>query len=266
MALFAAGYFLSYVSRHQRGCSAQSSDELDLDAGQLGFVTAAYLIAFALFQLPLGLLLDRYGPRRVQTVLLTTAALGAAAFAMAESVLGLALARALIGLGFAGGLMAGFKAVVIWFAPARHALANASIMSVGGLGCRRHATRECRSNHRLARFVLPQCRRHRSSCHRHLFYRSREMMRAEPHHSPSSLRTCSFTDVFLANRTVVALTSGAHVGIHTLWLAWFRDIGGLDRDGVALYLLIIAVAFLVGTLGVGFVADRPSRASMRYTS
>ena len=61
------------------------ASELDLDAGQLGLVTAAYLIAFALFQLPLGLLLDRYGPRRVQTVLLTTAAIGATAFAMAES-------------------------------------------------------------------------------------------------------------------------------------------------------------------------------------
>ena len=59
---------------------------------------------------------------------------------------------------------------------------------------------------------------------------------------------------------LVALTSGAHVGIHTLWAGpWFRDIGGLDRDGVALYLLIIAVAFLGGTLGAGFVADRLGR-------
>ena len=135
LAPFAAGYFLSYMFRAINAVVAPNlASELDLDAGQLGLVTAAYLIAFALFQLPLGMLLDRYGPRRVQTVLLTTAAIGATAFAMAESALGLALARALIGLGFAGGLMAGFKAVVIWFAPARHALANASIMSVGGLG------------------------------------------------------------------------------------------------------------------------------------
>jgi len=266
LAPFAAGYFLSYMFRAINAVVAPNlATELDLDAGQLGFVTAAYLIAFALFQLPLGMLLDRYGPRRVQTVLLTTAALGAAAFAMAESVLGLALARALIGLGFAGGLMAGFKAVVIWFAPARHALANASIMSVGGLG--------------MLAATLPAEFAVQTIGWRGLFYVSAGVTAAVAigiyfivPERDDARRTSSlsqqladikfiYSDKFFWRiAPLVALTSGAHVGIHTLWAGpWFRDIGGLDRDGVALYLLIIAVAFLVGTLGAGFVADRLGR-------
>src|SRR5918994_1899563 len=40
----------------------------------------------------------------------------------------------LIGLGFAGGLMSGFKAVVLWVPEPRRALANPAIMSFGALG------------------------------------------------------------------------------------------------------------------------------------
>ena len=57
-----------------------------------------------------------------------------------------------------------------------------------------------------------------------------------------------------------ALTAGAHVGIHTLWAGpWFRDVAGFDREGVALHLAVIAVAFLAGTLMQGIVADRLGR-------
>ena len=68
---FAAGYFLSYGYRAINAVVAPDLvRDLGLDASTLGLLTAAYLIAFALFQLPLGLLLDRFGPRRVQTALL----------------------------------------------------------------------------------------------------------------------------------------------------------------------------------------------------
>ena len=52
-----------------------------MSAAELGLLTAAYLGAFALFQLPLGVLLDRYGPRRVQAALFGVAAAGCLLFA-----------------------------------------------------------------------------------------------------------------------------------------------------------------------------------------
>ena len=132
---FSLGYFLSYLYRAVNAVVAPDLvRDIGVDAAGLGLLTAAYLLAFALFQLPLGLLLDRYGPRRVQAVLVASAALGSVLFAIGESVYTLTAARALIGMGFAGGLMSGFKAVVLWVPEERRALANACVMSLGALG------------------------------------------------------------------------------------------------------------------------------------
>ena len=100
----------------------------------LGLITAAYLFGFGAFQLPLGLLLDRFGPRRVQACLLMVSAVGSFLFAAGGSVEALVAARLLIGLGFAGGLMASFKAVVLWAPPQRVPLFNALVMVFGGFG------------------------------------------------------------------------------------------------------------------------------------
>src|SRR3712207_8146413 len=64
-APFAAGYFLSFFYRNVNAViSRDLAREFDLAASDLGFLTSMYLLAFAAFQLPLGVLLDRYGPRR----------------------------------------------------------------------------------------------------------------------------------------------------------------------------------------------------------
>ena len=135
LAPFAAGYFLSYLFRSVNAVvGPRLVADIGLSATGLGFLTSAYLLAFALFQLPLGLLLDRFGPRRVQAGLLATAAFGALLFAIGGDLPTLTIARALIGLGFAGGLMSGFKAVVLWLLEPQRALANAGVMSFGALG------------------------------------------------------------------------------------------------------------------------------------
>ena len=132
---FGFGYFLSYLFRAVNAVVAPDLvRDLQLDAGQLGFLTAAYLLGFSLFQLPLGILLDRFGPRRVQAGLLTVAAIGALLFSKGQGTITLTIARAMIGLGFAGGLMSSLKAVVVWVPEHRRALASASVMSLGALG------------------------------------------------------------------------------------------------------------------------------------
>jgi MFS family permease len=71
---FAAGYFLSYLLRNVNAVIApELTRELGVSAADLGLLTSAYLLAFSAFQLPLGVLLDRYGPRRVEAALLLVA-------------------------------------------------------------------------------------------------------------------------------------------------------------------------------------------------
>ncbi|MBL6613327.1 MAG: MFS transporter [Reyranella sp.] len=132
---FALAYFLSYILR---GVNAVIFPYLERDIGitaaDLGLLTSAFFLFFAGCQPVLGVMLDRYGPRRVQAVLLALAAVGSALFGLSLSLGELVLARALIGLGFAGGLMAAIKAITLWYPPERWGLVTGFHMMTGGLG------------------------------------------------------------------------------------------------------------------------------------
>lgn len=132
---YALGYFLSYLLRNVNAViTPDLIRELDLRSSDLGLLTSAYLIGFALVQLPLGIALDRLGPRRVESALLVLAALGCAGFGLGHSLTQLTLARGLLGLGMSACLMASFKAFSQSFPLARQASLNASVMIAGGLG------------------------------------------------------------------------------------------------------------------------------------
>src|SRR5204863_4795331 len=132
---FAAGYFLSFFFRNVNAViSKDLAREFALAPSDLGFLTATYLLAFAAVQLPLGVLLDRYGPRRVVASLMCVAAAGAVIFAQAQNFVSLSIGRALIGLGFSAGLMGAIKAFTLWFPLSRLATLNGLVLAVGGLG------------------------------------------------------------------------------------------------------------------------------------
>lgn len=132
---FAFAYFLSYIFR---GVNAVIFPYLERDIGitaaDLGLLTSAFFLFFAGCQPVLGVLLDRYGPRRVQALLLALAAAGSALFGLSLSLGELIVARVLIGLGFAGGLMAAIKAITLWYPPERWGLITGFHMMAGGLG------------------------------------------------------------------------------------------------------------------------------------
>jgi predicted MFS family arabinose efflux permease len=131
----ACGYLLSYIFRTINGPLA---DELirrfSLDAGSLGLLTSMYFLAFAVSAIPIGVALDALGPRRVQGWLMSVAAVGAIVFALAPTASVLIIGRLLIGLGVAGGLMAGLKAHALWVPPRYLPLANGGLVMFGGLG------------------------------------------------------------------------------------------------------------------------------------
>ena len=261
---FSLCYFLSYLYRAVNAVIAPNLvSDIGLDAGELGLLTAAYLIGFAGFQIPLGLLLDRFGPRKVQALLLCVGALGALLFAYAATRWGLSLGRMLIGIGSAGGLMAGFKAVSIWVPEARRALANACIMAVGGLGI---LSATVPAEWATAQFgwrgmfiglmgvtlavavflylVVPE--------------RPEQNKSAMPRDANVLAAIANiYTDpVFWRVAPFVALTAGSHIGIQTLWAGpWLRDVAMLGREQVAEVLGLQAIGFLVGTLMTGYVAD-----------
>jgi MFS family permease len=132
---FAVAYLLSYLYRTVNAViSPDLSAVLGISASSLGLLTSAYFLAFAAMQLPAGMLLDRYGPRRVEPVLLSIAGCGALAFAASDNLTSLVLARALIGAGVAVCLMAPLKAVAMWYPADRQASLSGWMMVAGGMG------------------------------------------------------------------------------------------------------------------------------------
>lgn len=131
----AAGYFLSYFLRNLYGVVAGNiMQDLHLGADGLGQITSVYFLVFAGAQLPIGSLLDRFGPRRVQASLLACAAAGAGLCWATTSFGGALAGRALIGLGTAGSLVAALKAAASITQRERLPTVNGLLVMCGGLG------------------------------------------------------------------------------------------------------------------------------------
>lgn len=260
---FACGYLMSYLLRAVNAVVAPSLvTEFSLGPAELGLLTSAYLLAFSAFQLPLGVLLDRYGARRVQTGLLLIAAAACAGFALASSFAGLFAARAAIGLGFSAGLMASYKSSSVWVPAERRSLANAAIMAMGALGI-------IMATEPTALLV------------QHIGWRSVFLVFAgvitlvalfiflAVPEKDEARSTVSFRaqwsemvailklPLFWRVAPLVGLASGIPIAYQTLWAGpWFRDVMGLGQMEVARQLLWMAASFAAGIFGVGLIADR----------
>lgn len=91
--------------------------DIGMAPSALAMLTGVYFIVGGLCQIPSGMLFDRFGPRRIMTVLLGIAALGAALFAVADDQLSLITARALMGVGFGAALVGNLVLCSRWFGP-----------------------------------------------------------------------------------------------------------------------------------------------------
>lgn len=261
---FGAGYFLSYLYRSINAViGPRLAAEFGLGAGDLGLLTALYFLGFGLFQLPLGILLDRYGPRRVQFALLLVAAAGAVLFAAAPSSGLLLLGRALIGVGFAGGLMGSFKAITLWFPSRQWPLVNGLILGIGGLGTMAATTPvEMALEWTTWRTVFQVLAAVTAAV-------SVLILLAVPRHEseregrPDSMReTLAGLGLIFRARLfwrfapVSIMGMGSGLAIQGLWAGpWLRDVAGLPPDAAAQHLLVLNLALTAGMLATGAVAN-----------
>jgi len=141
VAVFLIAYWLSFFYRSTNAVIADDlARDVGLGASSLGLMTSLFFLVFAAVQLPLGSALDRYGARFVTPALLLAAVAGSLVFATAADFAGLALGRALIGLGMAGVLMGALKAFASWFDPRSFATVSSVFVGVGSLGALAAAT------------------------------------------------------------------------------------------------------------------------------
>ena len=133
--VFLRAYFLSYFFRAANAViSPDLKQDLGLGDAQLGLMTSLFYLSFALAQLPLGGLLDRYGPRFVHPAMMLVGVVGALLFASAQGFAQLSLGRALLGIGMGAALMGTLKAFSLWFPPERYASMSSQFVGLGALG------------------------------------------------------------------------------------------------------------------------------------
>ena len=243
--------------------------ELGIGPSELGLLTAAYFITFAAFQLPLGVLLDRFGPRKIESFLLIFAAVGAFVFSRAESVTGLVVGRALIGFGVSACLMAAFKAFVLWFRREQLPLINGIQMAAGGFGAlTATAPVEAALGVTDWRGIFLILSIITLAVAAAVFFVVPEK-KIEPNGDSIKEQLQGIIQVFssltfwrIAPMTV--MSQAAFLAIQGLWSGpWLRDVAGFDREMIAQILLMIAAAMVAGFILMGAVAERLSRLGIK---
>ncbi len=137
-AAFACGTLFFGYAFVQRVAPGVMTEELMRDfsvgAGALGVLSAFYFYAYASIQLPVGLLMDRYGPRKLMSFTVGLCAIASLGMAYSNSLLVASVCRALIGATVAFGFVGTLTISSYWFSPSRFAMLAGIIQTVGMLG------------------------------------------------------------------------------------------------------------------------------------
>lgn len=135
LLVLTAAYLLSQFFRTALGVVApEIAADLGLDPKQLGLLTAAWFVAFGLAQLPVGVSLDRFGPRLTVSAVFGGAALGCLVFASARGLPAALVGQALIGVGCAPVYMGMLVVLARWYEPRRFAFLSSLGLAAGGIG------------------------------------------------------------------------------------------------------------------------------------
>src|SRR5258708_2276317 len=128
-------YIVSQFLRNSVGVIAPNlADEIGLTPIELGFLSSIYFFVFAATQLPLGVALDRFGPKLCMLVSIGFTVLGCGLFAAANGSGGLIAGRALLGFGTASFLMAPIALYARWFPPERFSTFAGIQLGLGSFG------------------------------------------------------------------------------------------------------------------------------------
>ncbi|MGX4770574.1 MFS transporter [Bradyrhizobium guangdongense] len=247
---FAAGYYLSYLFRTINALIASHlSSDTGLGIADLGLLTSVYFLVFAAAQIPVGILLDRFGPRRVQSALLLIAAMGAGLFAVSTGFLSLVIARAMIGLGVAAALTAGLKSIILWFPRERVALLNGYMVMLGSLGA---VTATSPVEHLLAwmgwrqLFDILAAATGATAVLIYVVVPERDIVPPIAP-SPATLSSVFGDRRFWRMAPLSATCVGSSWSLQGLWASpWLTDVEGLDRATLVRHLLTFSIVLSCG--------------------
>jgi MFS family permease len=263
---FAAGYYLSYFYRYVNAVIAK---DLVADFGivpaDLGLLTGAYFLSFALAQIPLGVALDRFGPRRCTAALFCVAAAGALTFGLARDLAMLTWGRALIGLGVSAGLMGSIKAFTLWFPRERLTSLSGWMIGIGSVGTlTATAPVEALLGPLGWRALFLGLAALSLVAALLIFFIVPERAlpgRGETWREQVAVMGRIFTRVdFWRLAAPLVISQASFQALQGLWFGpWLADVHGLQRGPAADVLFVSAAAYMLASFALGPFADRLAR-------
>ncbi|RAI00584.1 hypothetical protein DLJ53_15090 [Acuticoccus sediminis] len=263
---FALAYLLSYLLRVVNAVAgAPVTAEFDLSPAQLGLMTSLFYMGFVITQFPLGILMDRYGPRRVEAGMWVVGAAGCVVFATAGDSSQLFLGRFLIGVGASIALMGPMTAYRHWFPPEQRALIVGLHMACGGVGSAlgggpTEALMDA-IGWRGVFLVIGA-----ATIAASLLILTVVPRRHEPRHPTDTRILAREMFAVLTSRTlwrIAPLAATVQIGllaVVSLWAGpWLRQVVEMPTDEAAAWLSATSVGLIAGFLGYGVIFSRAER-------
>lgn len=130
-----AGYVLSFFHRTAPAAiAAELTQAFAINAAVLGTLAATYFYVYTILQIPVGVLADTLGPRRILTAGSLIAGAGSLLFALAPVWEVAAIGRTLVGIGVSVAFIAILKVIAVWFPADRFATLTGMTLFAGNLG------------------------------------------------------------------------------------------------------------------------------------
>lgn len=131
----ALNFFLSQLYRTSNAVLAPSLiADLSLGSNELGLISAAFFYAFAVTQIPIMLLIDKTGSRKLMTFFSVIGVIGALVFSFAQGLPSALAGRILLGIGMSCAFMGSLKLLSDWFPPLVFASLAGILTATGTLG------------------------------------------------------------------------------------------------------------------------------------
>ena len=135
MLVLCAGYTVSQFLRTSLGVlSPNLMHDFNINPNNMGLLGGVFFLSFAIFQIPAGILIDKYGPRKVMSSVIIFAVLGSIIFALSNSFYILLIGRVLMGLGCSICLMGSLVLITRWTDSDQFSKLAGIILAVGGIG------------------------------------------------------------------------------------------------------------------------------------
>ena len=135
MLVLCAGYTVSQFLRTSIGVlSPNMMNDFNINHNDMGLLGGVFFLSFAIFQIPAGILIDRFGPRKVMSSVIIFGVLGSIIFALSNSFYSLLIGRIFMGLGCSICLMGSLVLITRWSDTNQFSKLAGIILAVGGIG------------------------------------------------------------------------------------------------------------------------------------